>query len=574
MAIMKIRDVQKNFGDKCVLKHATFEINRRSRIGLVGNNGTGKTTLASIIYGSVSPDKGSVEVFEGPVKIGFLMQSTEYTVNDYYDMIYSAEKELFEEASQLGLARIAEWDEERFSHLSGGEKLKLSLAKIWASKPDLLILDEPTNHLDLKGMEWLVNEMASFSGAIIVISHDRHFLDRTVQQIVELEDGTTRIYNGNYTFYRLEKERQYNSQLHNYEIQKKHKERIEQQITNLKNWSEKAHIQSTKQGSASERRQIGFKEYHRVKAKKMDNQIKSKLKRLDAELEKNRIEKPNEQQKVNFQFEKNEKRGRRIIEVQNLDKCFGKRQLFRGSDFYINHGERIGIVGDNGSGKTTLLKILQGVEPVTKGKVWMSESLKMGYLSQDVTDLDSKQTILEHTGLIELSDINDARTIFAGIGLSGDKVNQKIETLSLGERTRAKLAAMLLRKVDLLILDEPTNHLDLGSRESFEKMLTDFSGSILAVSHDQYFLQKICDKLLVLQDKTIRRVEMGIKEFKEHNSSLNSNDSSKNQLLLIQNEITALIGQLCMLDKNDPEYKKIDNRLDQLMKQKKLLTVN
>lgn len=572
MTLMKIRGIQKSFNNQPILIKAEFDIKNDSRIGLVGKNGAGKTTLANILYGKISPDAGSIETFNGLINIGYLKQSTEYTVYESEDGSSSlTERSVLIHSSQLGINKLQEWNEERLEHLSGGEKLKLSLAKIWSARPEMLILDEPTNHLDHQGMEWLINELSAYKGAVIIISHDRYFLDQTVQEIIEIEDGLTQCFSGNYSAYRKEKQRLREVQKHQYETQQKYKQKIEQQMDNLKNWSDKAHRDSTKQGTSSERRQIGYKEYHRVKAKKMDVQIKSKMKRLNQELAKNEIKQPKEEAKISFQFQSGKKRGKRILEAQNLGKSFGDRSLFHNSHFYMNHGERMAILGANGSGKTTLLKMLLREEHASEGILWISESLKIGYLSQDVSDLPNGKTAIEYTGLTDRESLGKARTIFANIGLNEEKLAAPIETLSLGERTRLKLVMMLLSDLDLLILDEPTNHLDLASRESLERTIIDFEGSILFVSHDVYFLNKMSEKLLVIEDGEISRKEAGFKDYKTFKPRQSSENEKLEQLMVIQNEITALIGRLSFLSKEDSEYEIIDQELSKLLQKKKFL---
>lgn len=574
MTLMKISGVQKSFSDRTIIRNADFEIKHGCRIGLVGNNGAGKTTLANIIYGNYQPDTGFIETFGKKINIGYLKQSTEYTIREFEKAITDSESNLFMHSSQLGLTKILDWDENQLENLSGGEKLKLSLAHVWASRPELLVLDEPTNHLDLQGTEWLIKELAGFKGAVLIISHDRYFLDRTVNEVIEIEDGKTNRFSGNYSAYREEKLRLYEVQLHQYETQQKYKVQIQNQITNLKNWSEKAHKDSTKQGSPSEKRQIGFKEYHRVKAKKMDIQIRSKMKRLNQELVKNEVKQPKPEAKVGFQFKESKKRGKRIVEVSGLEKWFGNHCLFKESHFYLNHGEKMAIIGVNGSGKTTLLKMLLGEEEATSGNIWLSESVRIGYLSQDVTDLPSAKTSLEYTGLTGRDELGKARTIFANIGLTEDKLTVPIGSLSLGERTRIKLVLMLMNDMDLLILDEPTNHLDLASRESLEKTLKEFHGSMLIVSHDVYFLNKISEKLLIIEGESIVRKERGLKEFTQPAPSLTSDKEREDQLMVIQNKIMAIIGQLSFMSKDDPGYAKLDQELSELMVKKKAIHKN
>jgi macrolide transport system ATP-binding/permease protein len=572
MTIMKIRGIQKSFNEKQILKNADLDIKQDSRIGLVGNNGAGKTTLANLIYGRIVPDQGTIETFNRSVNIGYLKQSTEYSINELEDIYSLAENGLFQLSSKLGLNKEIDWSNPDWEKLSGGEKLKISLASVWASRPELLILDEPTNHLDLQGVEWLINELKAFKGAVIIISHDRYFLDRTVTEIIEIEAGSTNLFKGNYSSYRSEKEKLYEIQLHKYEIQQKHKQQIEQQMANLKSWSEKAHRDSTKQGTSSERRQIGYKEYHRMKAKKMDNQIKSKMKRLNQELEKNDVKAPKEEAQVRFEFQHSRKKGKRILEASELSKSFGSRCLFEKSHFYMNHGERIALLGRNGSGKTTLIKVLLGEEPATSGEVWVSETIRVGYLSQDVSDLPPFKTALEYTGLTDRESIGKARTIFANIGLPEEKLTVPISQLSLGERTRVKLVMMLLGEIDLLILDEPTNHLDLASRESLEKTLLNFQGSILVVSHDVYFQEKISNKLLLIDNGKIYRKEFGMKEFntKKTASETGSKDSEE-LMMVLQNEINAIIGTLSFMTRGEPGYEQLDKDLTELLKKKREL---
>jgi macrolide transport system ATP-binding/permease protein len=562
VTILKMSGVQKSYGDKMILNHIECTIQRGDRIGIVGDNGAGKTTLANIITGKIEIDKGAIDMPSGPLTIGYVKQDAEAVYDELENVAISGE--IFEQTSQLGLMKVQTWDQERATHLSGGEKTKLALAKVWSSSSDLLILDEPTNHLDFKGVEWLIEEMRAYQGAILVISHDRYFLDQTVSQILEIEDGNSSVYQGNYTNYYEEKERLYQSQLHRYEIQKKHKEKIENQMSNLQNWSDKAHRQSTKQD--------GFKEFYRVKAKKMDKQMKSKMKRLEKELVKNNVEKPKEKDELQFHFKQSKKRGKRIVEVKNGEIKFGERVLFQNSHFYVKYGERIGILGENGCGKTTLLRIIMGEERLSGGELWKSNSLKIGYLSQDVTDLDEAKTTLEYLGVTGKDEISEARTIFANIGFNADKIKQFISTLSLGERTRIKLVKLLLDEVDVLILDEPTNHLDLASRESLENMLQSFEGTILTVSHDYYFLKKMCDQLLVFDKQVIKRVEMRLEEYQQKNHQDPKEIQNKEEeKLLIENEISATIGQLSILSKDDPKYEELDKRLLALMKKKREL---
>ncbi|MEH7303272.1 ribosomal protection-like ABC-F family protein [Neobacillus drentensis] len=560
--ILKVTGLDKNFQLRKVLDQIHFEIKNGERIGLVGYNGTGKTTLANILFGKILPDQGHIEKRED-LKIGYLSQSIDYEMNDFHESIFgSANNTMYQHTKELGLKKVYDWEETRLSHLSGGEKLKLALSMIWSSKPDFLILDEPTNHLDFTGIEWLVSELEKFHGPVLIISHDRHFLDRTVKRIFELENSKIHFYNGNYSNYRKDKQQRMEAHRHQYNVQQSQIELVEKQMEQLKSWSDKAHQTSTKQS-----RDYGYKEYHRAKAKKRDNQVKSKMKRLQNELEKNKIEKPLDEAAVKFQFENQGKRGRRIIEAKNLGKGFTDGTLFHESHFYINHGERIGLLGENGCGKSTLLKMILDQESVSSGELWRSDSIQIAYLSQDVADLPAEKTAIEALGFTDRESILKARTLFANLGLKEALITKPISTLSLGERTRVKLVEILMKEYDVLILDEPTNHLDLPSREQLERTLADFTGTIITVSHDYYFLNKLCDRLLVFEGKQIKRVEMKPEEYLNKNEK--GGQSSKEQLLIIENRIASILGELSTIDQKDSKYLVLDQEFNELLKQKR-----
>lgn len=561
MTLIKAIGIEKSFNTRKVLDQVQFEIKQGERIGLVGYNGTGKTTLANMLAGRLAPDRGMIEKAPS-LKTGYLSQSVDYKAGDLTDSFQiNSGSDLFQFASELGLKKIYEWEENRLNHLSGGEKLKLALSMIWASKPGFLILDEPTNHLDFQGIRWLIDELKKFPGAVLIISHDRHFLDQTVTKVFEIEHGKLHFYHGNYSEYREEKQKRFENQQHQYKVQQRKKEEIDAQMEQLKSWSNKAHRASTKEE--------GFKEYHRVKAKKRDAQVKSKMKRLEKELEKNKVEKPIEDAKIRFQFDSQGKRGKRIIEANNLAKSFNQRTLFHGSQFYMNQGERIGLLGENGCGKTTLIKMILEEESASAGTLWRSESIKIAYLSQDAADLPEAFTALEVLGLTDREDIFRARTLFANLGLTEAHITKPIHTLSLGERTRVKLVDLLMKEYDILILDEPTNHLDLPSREQLEATLHEFSGTIIVVSHDYYFLNKLCEKVLIFEGQQIKRIEMKPEEYFNRKKQ----DDTKEALLVLENRIAAILGEISLMDPKNPEYQVLDQEFHQLLKQKRNLLV-
>lgn len=569
--VIQGKKLHKSFGDSEILKDVSFDIRHNEKIGLVGWNGAGKTTLVKILMKMIEPDKGSVTMWPSQLKLGYLPQSTDNTMSIDNELREFGEQ-LIVTSKQLGLQKES-LDKDRLSHLSGGERLKLSLAKIWANSPEVLILDEPTNHLDMQGVKWLVEEVKDYAGTAIIISHDRYFLDETVTKIFELEYGELKVYEGNYTSYRNEKQRMYEQEKCNYEKQKRKIESIEKQINTMKNWSEKAHRQAGKGGSNAENRQMGLREFERAKAKKKDNQIKSKIKRLNLELSKHEVTKPKEEKSVSFQFESVHKRGKRILEAKGIMKQFGDKVLFEKSNFFVKHGERVGLLGANGVGKTTFIKILLNEEILTKGSLWISESTKIAYLSQDVSDLPEEKTPLEYLELEDRQQETYARTLIANMGIKRETLQRKIAQLSLGERTRMKLIHMILKKNDVLILDEPTNHLDLPSREELERTLSQYTGTLIIISHDRYLIERLCSKLLLIENKKIHQIEMGLLEYEERrkNKENNQEQNKYEELALIETKITELLGKISILKMGTEEYKQIDEALNMYIEKRRKL---
>ncbi|MGX5556806.1 ribosomal protection-like ABC-F family protein [Bacillus cereus] len=587
LTIFKVNNLHKSFGERTVLSDVSFEIGARDRIGLVGGNGTGKTTLANILFGSLQPEEGSIMQIKRDIKIGYLLQSCSYTANSFQSMLLEGDQaeqidEFLEVTGSIGLNKVQEWQEERFDGLSGGERTKLALANIWLSQPDILILDEPTNHLDFQGIEWLTKEMEKFSGAILVISHDRHFLDTTVNRILELNDGKLKSYAGNYTFYREEKERQYKSQLHLYNTQKKQREKVQGEINQLKTWTAAGHKQAGKQGTQSENRQIGLREHERAKVKKLDKQVKNKIKRLER-METDGVEKPKEEQKVSFDFGSASKRGKRLVEAKGLGKKYGNRWLFRNTEFAIQRGDRIGLIGPNGCGKTTLIQMLLGKEHWTEGDLWISPTAEVVYLSQDIRDLPEESTGLKLLSHFRGEMQTKARILMRNLGFDESKLSRKIEKWSLGERTRFKIGHMILMEHNFLILDEPTNHLDLQSREQLEDTLSNYNGTILIVSHDRYMLEKMCDQLLVYENGKFKKVLGSFNEYMNHQfgkrsasddreiSGHDQEEARKEQLLIVENRLTFVLGELNKHPTGSTAYNDLDQEFKDLICQRREL---
>ncbi|WP_291583822.1 ribosomal protection-like ABC-F family protein [Clostridium sp. UBA6640] len=574
--LLSFKNIKKDFENVEVLKDINLDIKKNKILGIVGRNGAGKSTLVDIIFGLSERDEGNIIFHQPEIKAAYLRQNGSYELNILCKENIGKDKgitlnhNMLKYTSELGLEKFYTWDDVRLDNLSGGERTKVSLANIWNSKPQLLILDEPTNNMDFKGVNWLLSELEKFNGAVIIISHDRYFLDKAVDEILEIEDGKSIIFEGNYSFYKEEKERRFKSQLNQYKKEQNYREKIQEDIKDLKNWSEKAHRESTKRRIVTENK-MGGKEYFRAKAKKRDVQVKSKIKKLE-KLKVDGVKKPKEDKKIYFEFNSNTKGGKRLLEFKNVSKAFEKNVLFNNSSFYINRGEKIGIFGENGTGKSTLIKIILGEEKLNNGEMWISDSLEIAYLSQNVVDLDSEITPLELIGELPREDMGKVRTMLFNMGLSSRILDTKIKYLSFGEKMKVKLAGFILKNYPLIILDEPENHIDLPSREQLEEALINYEGTVIIVSHDRYMMERVCNKMIVIENKMIKRYEKNIKDInlRENHNSL-TNDELKSKLMVIENKIAEVLGKLSLIVNKDEKYLELEEQFNVLLKEKSML---
>lgn len=531
--IMKCKDISKEYGDKVILKNINLDLKLGEKVGIVGENGAGKTTLVNIITGNSVATSGEVIWYKEGIKIGYMKQATDYTNLQ--------------------------------SHLSGGERTKALLKSILYGDFNLLVLDEPTNHLDYEGVSWLIKKVNEFKGTIIIISHDRYFLDKTVNKIIEIEDKAVKNYNGNYTAYRDKKKKNFQDQMHSYIEQEKVKEKINNQIAELKKWSNKAHKEAGKKAIETGNK-VGGKQFNRAKAKKMDAQVKSKIKRLQ-KLQVEGVDKPKEEGYIVFNGISSGKIGSVVLEAKDISKAYDNKMLFNKSSFYIKQGEKVGVYGPNGCGKTTLIKAILGQEEI-EGEINISSSRKIGYISQDVLDINEEISIIEAFKINSRKELGKLRSDLALIGFDAESLNKKIKYLSLGERMKIKLLLLIRESYEVLILDEPTNHIDLHVREQLESVLEKYNGTIILVTHDRYMMEKICDKLLVFDNKEIKRYEYNFNEYlekiNEKNEKKNMNRAEEN--LIIDNRITCIISELSITNKDSVRYKELEKQYNELIK--------
>lgn len=502
--MIELKKVMKSYADKLLFKDVDLAIYDGERVGIVGENGSGKTTLMRILCGDELPDGGQVKSSSNG--IGYLKQITAYRAEDFIKISQDPEfvREFLTIKSKLHITDDIDFSPDRLANLSGGEKTKLMLASILSCQPDTLLLDEPTNHLDADGIEWLIETINEYDGTVIVISHDRYFLNNVATRIVEVENGQVNFYYGNYDDYEREKEQELSLMKDKYQSQIALEKKIDRQIRQLNEWSSKAEKSSRRQGGMlSDSKLCGAQTKAQVSSAKLASMAKAKKAKLEQAKE-DFIEKPYESGEIFYRLESKPIGSKVLIKAEGLSKSFGDKVLFEDVDFMIMAGEKVALRGANGSGKSTLIKMIMGEEEY-KGSIWKAPSLKIAYLTQDVLDLDPNKTVME----ISQNGDHEYRTKFltnlANMNMSRQVFNRKISTLSMGERMRIKMNELILSDFNFLILDEPTNHLDLPNRVFMEQILKDYKGGLLLVSHDKTFCQNICTSSLDFEDKTIKK---------------------------------------------------------------------
>lgn len=521
MMICDIQHLTKQFGGDDILTDVSLFIEHQDRIGLIGRNGSGKTTLLRLIARLDSEDSGTIYQKSG-LSIGYLeqlpvfdhvmtgrdvlwtafatlvdlqrsLQQIERDMATKMDQIeqllerYTQETEAFERQGGYlldskidrminGLQLHALLDRP-FEQLSGGEQTKICLGRMLLTEPELLILDEPTNHLDLDAVEWLESFLTDYAGAVLIVSHDRVFLDAVVTRIAELEEGQIQLYQGNYTFYVKEKERLLLEQFHAYQEQQKKIKQMKEAIRRLRQWANEASPPSEKLFRKAKSMERALARIERIKRPK-----------LDAET-------------PNLAFAAHGKTSRMVYRVENVSIAFSEQPLFHSLNFEISAKDRIAIVGANGSGKSTLLHLLLGHLEPTSGLITRGPSVKIGYLLQRIDFPPGERLIDVFRATVDL-DEGTARQRLAQFLFFGPRVFLPVEALSGGERMRLMLAVLVHSDLNVLILDEPTNHLDIESRDALEEALESFDGTLIAVSHDRYFLNRLFTKTLWL-DQTM-----------------------------------------------------------------------
>ena len=519
MVEVSVNNLVKSFEiGKNILDGLSFTVYTGERIGILGHNGCGKTTLFRIMVGELDQDEGQIAFAQGR-RIGLISQipvyppdwTTEDVLKDAQRRLYAMSERMDQLTAMMesdqSPALLREYDKlsddfrrlggytmdvdrnrvanglqipaaqrtQLFSSLSGGEKTRANLARLILEDTDILLLDEPTNHLDLRATEWLEEYLLHFKGTVLAISHDRYFLDKVVQRCVEINEGKAELYSGNYSFYAEERQRRFEEKLKQYE---KDQAKIEQ----LTRAAEQMHLWAF----------MGADKLHK-RAFAMEKRIE----KLQTS------ERPMEQKKLNVKFKQREFNGDEVLVMDDLDKAFGEKQLFHDLSLTVTGGERIALIGDNGTGKTTLLKLIMNQEKPDRGFLYQGPAVRTAYLPQIVEfSVDSRSAL--DTMLYDCKcQPQEARDRLAAFGFRGEDVLTPVGALSGGERSRLKLCMLMGSDINFLILDEPTNHLDIASREWMEDALSDYEQTLLFVSHDRYFIEKFANRIWALRDGTI-----------------------------------------------------------------------
>ena len=517
MILLSLQGVQKSFGTNEVLRDASLVLQDGQRMGLVGVNGSGKSTLMKIIAGIENADGGTITMQKG-LRLGYLAQQGEVQADrtvleeleSVFDPVIEMEQQLrqleqrmaecgedeemlrrlggqydqltreFEERNGYGwkstvqgvLAGLGFRKEQQgqlASSLSGGERTRLCLGRMLLTEPDLLLLDEPTNHLDLKSIAWLEDYLHSYKGAVLLISHDRYFMDHVCDRMAELLLGTIECYDGNYTQYVEQRAERFEIRMRAYELQQKEIARQEAIIAR-------------------------YRQFNREKSIRLAESREKRLEKIE------RLEKPQDESAIRFRFDTRRRTGEDVLMVEELSKGFDGRTLFEHVRLHLRAGDRVALIGDNGVGKSTLLKCLVNELKPDTGTIRLGAGVDIGYYDQHQAHLHDNKTVLDEVWddfrRMEQTDVRGALGLFL---FTGDDVLMPVHTLSGGEKGRVALTKLMLRKDNLLLLDEPTNHLDMDSREVLEDALSEFPGTILAISHDRYFINRFATKVCVME---------------------------------------------------------------------------
>lgn len=544
MIEISLNKINKSYGFNNVLNNLSFDVKTNERVALIGSNGCGKTTTLKIIMGIESYDSGNISIRKES-KIGYLTQmppkeddnvsaksvylrgvqeliDLENKISDFVENMSSNEKDiklldklqeefrisggysLKEKIEKIrnGFKITNELLDREYNKLSGGEKTLINLASIILSNPDILLLDEPTNHLDIDTLEWFEEYLSSYNGTVVIISHDRYFLDRTVNKIIEIENGNANIYHGNYSYYLKESEKRLMIEFQNYKNQQKEIKALKEAIERYKVW-----------GAKSDNPMF----FRRAKA------IETRLEKMEV------IEKPKTKSELRINLNVEDRTSNRVMVISNLDLKIGNKELLRNSHMEVYYKERVCLMGKNGAGKTTFIKnILNN----THDNIKLGTNIKIGYIPQEIRFDNEDLTIYEHMRKIFVGSESELRSKLNQFYFTTDNIDKKVKNLSGGEKVRLKLLELILKNANFLILDEPTNHIDIDTREILEESLLAYDGTILFISHDRYFINKIATKIVMIENKEMITYNGNYDSIKKKSNDVLIKEVAKPQIII------------------------------------------
>ena len=589
MIELSVNEMTKFYGGTKIFEHISFDVKSCERVGLIGQNGCGKSTLLKIVMGREDYQEGVIALRKNAT-LGYLEQMPHYedsvqvidVMAGAFASLYALRHELKSlekafltiEGDALDKAlkeygrKIERFEQEggyeietkvgkvaaglnipeamqqmSFNSLSGGEKTRIMLAKILLEEPDILLLDEPSNHLDLRAIEWLEEFLKSYKGAAIIVSHDRYFLDRTVNKIVEMTFDKANLFLGNYSYYVVEKERRFLIDYKFYMNQQKKIKSMEEQIKRYRIWG----------------------------VMRDSEKMFKRAKELEKRLEKmEKVDKPVfEKKRMHLDADIATRSGKRVLVIEELEKQFGDLTLLKEVNLTVFFGDSLCILGDNGSGKTTLLKIVMNELSMDKGTITLGANTVVGYLPQIVAFENEEMTLCDYFQDRYRVTTGEARNELAKVLFVKEDVNKKIKSLSGGEKSRLKLCCLIYEKVNVMILDEPTNHLDIESREVLEELLMEFNGTIIFVSHDRYFIAKVGTRISVIRNKTLYHYQGDYEYYKEERQKeLQREEAYENEKKAL--EALSHKGKLKEAELSRAELKKTKDRQNALKGKNKL----
>lgn len=517
---LQVRGLKKEYEGSPILTGVTFHLAQGEKVGLVGRNGCGKSTLMRILAGELGADGGVIHRVHPEMSVAYLSQGS----------LWEEERPLGEQLGPVPDDLLSRCGIDRgmlsrpAGTLSGGQKTRAGLAGVLAARPDLLLLDEPTNHVDTEGLDWLESVLQTYRGTVLLVSHDRWFLDKVVTRILEMDGGEVKEYPGNYTAYAGLKQAEQEKASADYRAYLKQKRHLEEAIRRERDWAMRNH--RSKVDKTDNKFQKGYNENQSFAHMRIAASMVKKLERV-------KVEKPREQARINLGLDGGTQVARNLVLAEGLGFTYDRsRWLFRQASFYVQRGDRVAIVGPNGSGKSTLIKLMLGQLSPSEGRLRMSP-LRVAYLAQEMENLDPALTVLEEASGGNAA-LNQARvrTLLACLLFSGEAILKRVGVLSGGEKVRLALAKILLDDPDMLVLDEPTNGLDLASRERVEEALADYPGTMLLVSHDRYLLQRLASRVIQIKDGKLEVFTGTYSEFADRAKPRPAQATAEERLLL------------------------------------------